>query len=180
MSVTRLKELIYELECIQYGNFKLSSGGISNYKIFCDPLFENSEARNILGKIGYQVLKEIEDEKTYEIVGVITGGYEFAKFVAEIADRQAVGVNPHNGKVTGNVLNENICYFEDVVTTGSSILKCRNILRKYDRKDNYSISIIDRLQGAEENLRKNGIELKTILTIADLGIYNYTTDDLQK
>jgi len=166
----RLKELFHELNCIQYGRFKLASGGVSNYKIFCDPLFENSEAKEILGKIGCQMLQWIEREKTYDIVGVVTGGYEFAKLVAEKARREAVSVNPHNSEVKGTLVEGNVCYFEDVVTKGGSILKCRNILGKYDGKDNYVISIVNRQQGAEENLRKNRIELKYILTKSDLGI----------
>lgn len=164
LSVERLKELFYELKCIQYGSFKLASGGTSNYKIICDPLFENSESRDILGTIGYKMLKGIENGKDYEVVGVVTGGYEFAKLVAEKAGRKAVGINPHNGEVIGNILKEDSCYFEDVVTKGGSILKCRNIHGKNDGKDNHSISIVDRQEGGLENLRKNGIELRSILT----------------
>ena len=170
MSVDRLKELFYELNCIQYGNFKLASGGTSNYKIICDMLFENSEAREIISTIGYRMLKELESEKTYEIVGVVTGGYEFAKLVAEKAGRKAVGVNPHNSGVIGRVEKENVCYFEDVVTKGGSIIKSRNILRKFDGKDDHAISIVDRQEGGLENLRENGVELRSILTRTDLMI----------
>lgn len=170
MSIERLKELFYELKCIQYGNFKLASGGTSNYKIICDSLFENSEAREIIGTLGYKMLKELESEKTYEIVGVVTGGYEFAKLVAEKTCRKAVGVNPHNGEVIGKVEKENVCYFEDVVTKGGSIIKSRNILGRHFRKDNHAISIVDRQEGGLENLRENGIELRSILTKTDLMI----------
>ncbi len=170
MSLERLKELFHELNCVQYGEFKLASGGISNYKIFADPLFENFEAKEILGRIGHRMLLEVENEKKYEIVGVLTGGYEFAKTVAKESGRKAVGVNPHNGEISGNIINEKVCYFEDIVTKGGSILKCRNILRKCDRKDNYAVTIVDRQEGGEENLRKNGIELKSIFTKNDLYI----------
>lgn len=167
LSIERLKELFHELNCIQYGRFQLASGGTSDYKIFSDPLFKNSEAREILGNIGYEMFKEIEQ---YEIVGVVTGGYEFAKLVAERAGRESIGVNPHNGEIKGIPKKENFCYFEDVVTKGGSILKCRKILNKNDGKDNRSITIVDREEGAKENLRKNGIELKSILTKTELGL----------
>jgi orotate phosphoribosyltransferase len=106
LSVGRLKELFHELNCIQYGKFKLVSGGTSNYKILCDPLFENSEAKDILGKLGYRMLQEIENRKTYEILGVVTGGYEFAKLVARMSGRNAIGINPHNSEVIGNIKKE--------------------------------------------------------------------------
>ena len=169
MSLERLKELFHELNCVQYGNFKLASGGISYYKIICDPLFENPEARGIIGKLGYEALQEIENGKTCEIVGVVTGGYEFAKLVAERAGRKAISVNPHNGEVNGSPKDGSRCYFEDIVTKGGSVLKCHNILGR-NEKDNYAISFVDRLEGAEENLRMRGIKLKCFLTKNDLGI----------
>jgi orotate phosphoribosyltransferase len=169
MLIERLKELIYELDCIKYGRFPLASGGVSNYKIISDSLFENSEAREILSRIGYKLLQKIESEKTYELVGVITGGYEFAKLLAEKSGREVIGVNPHNGEINGNLINENICYFEDVVTKGGSILKCRNIIGK-NGKDGYAVAIVDRQEGAKENLRENGIELRSILAKTDLEI----------
>ena len=170
----RLKELFHELNCIQYGKFKLASGGISNYKIFCDPLFENSESREILSRIGYRMLQEIESEKTYEIVDVVTGGYEFAKLVSERAGREAVSVNPHNNEIKGIPIEGNICYFEDVVTKGGSILKCHNIIKNFipNIKDKKALCIVDREENGIENLRKNGIELKYILTKSDLDIKN--------
>ena len=165
----RLKELFHDLNCIQYGEFKLASGGISYYKIICDSLFENPEARDVIGKLGYEALQEVEDGKTCDIVGVVTGGYEFAKLVAERAGREAISVNPHNGEVNGNLKEGSRCYFEDIVTKGGSILKCHNILGR-NEKDNYAISLVDRLEGAEENLRMSGIKLKSFLTKNDLGI----------
>jgi len=165
MSIERLKELVHELDCIKYGRFPLASGGFSYYKIICDALFENSEAREVLGTLGYEMFKGID--KTYEIVGVVTGGYEFAKLVADKAGRKVIGVNPHNGEVIGKVEKENVCYFEDVVTKGGSILKSRNILGRYSDK---AISIVDRQEGGLENLRENGIRLRSILTRTDLRI----------
>ncbi len=156
------------MDCIQYGEFELASGGVSNYKIFCDPLFENSEAREVLGTIGYKTFQKIENNKKYDMVGIVTGGYEFAKVVAENAGREVISVNPHNGKVRGSLKEESICFFEDVVTRGGSILKCRNILGKDDGKDDYAIAIIDREQDAKENLINNGIKLESILTKSDL------------
>jgi orotate phosphoribosyltransferase len=172
MSKERLKEMFHELDCIEYGTFELASGGVSNYKVFCDPLFKNEEAREILGKLGYQMFREIEGRKTYEILGVMTGGYEFAKIVAEIAGRNVVGVNPHNNEIKGTIRRRNICYFEDVVTSGGSILKSSEIIRSLHPliESNKAISIVDREDGGRYNLKRNKIYLKYILTKRELGI----------
>jgi len=161
-----LKELIHELKCIQYGRFKLDSGGISDYKIICDSLFVNEEAKSLLSKLGHRMFQDVERGKRYDIVGIVTGGYEFAKLVSERINRKVVAVNPHNGSVNGRLEQENQCYFEDVVTKGGSIIKCKNILGK--NGNDFAISIVDRQENAEDNLRKNGIELRSILTRIDL------------
>jgi len=178
----RLKELIHELNCIEYGEFELASGGVSDYKIVCDRLFLKFEPKYILGRLGSDILSDIEERtgKRYDIVGVVTGGFEFAKLVAEVAERKddVISVNPHNGEVKAipekeiNIKFSNLCYFEDVVTKGGSVLKCRNILEKHDGKDDQAISIINRQEGGEENLEQNGIKLNHILTKNDLEIKN--------
>jgi len=165
----RLKELIHELDCIKYGRFKLASGKVSSYKIVCDPLFKNDEAREILGTLGSQLFQKIEDNDNYDIVGVITGGYEFAELIGKKTGREIIGVNPHNNTVVGKLKHSNRFYSEDVTTTGESIIKCHNTLGS-TQGSCYAIVIVDREEGSEDNLRNKGIKLKCLLTKKDLGI----------
>ncbi|MFH0929149.1 MAG: hypothetical protein V1818_02205 [Candidatus Aenigmatarchaeota archaeon] len=166
--------MFHELECIKYSNegFKLASGGTSKYKVFCDPLFKNREAREILCKRGYEMFQEIENGKTYDIVGIVTGGNEFAKMVAEIAKRDIISINPHTGDIKGKLVKNNVCYFDDIFTKGGTVLKCSALLRQaYPYiEDEKARGIVDRCEGAVQNLGKADIELRTILTVNDLGI----------
>lgn len=166
----RLNELVHELDCIEYGTRVLSSGGKSNYKINCDALIENPESRIILAKMGSETLLSIDKNREYEIVGIMGGGYNFGRVVAGYMGREIVGVNPHDGLVYGRVKKPCVCWFEDVVTKGQSILKCRSILKKPNLKDNYAVSIADREEGGRETLLENGIELRSIFTKRELGI----------
>jgi orotate phosphoribosyltransferase len=165
----RLKEMVHEMDCIKYGTFPLASGGNSYYKIDCGKLSINKESRNILGKMGSDMLLDIEKGKTYEIIGVMSGGYKFGKIVAERLGRNVVGVDPHNGKVYGKISRPHACLFEDVVTKGGSVLKCQKIIGDYPSAK-HAICIADREEGGKFNLRKKGIELKSILTIKEMGV----------
>lgn len=170
--IERLKELMHELDCIQYGKFKLASGKESNYKIKCDPLFMNDEAKEILGTLGYRKLREVESNHGYyELVGVLTGGNEFAKIIAKGRGREVVSVDPHSKSILSGFYPSCLqkCYCEDVVTSGGSIMKCRDAIgMRFD--NDCAISIVDREEGGKENLKNNGIELYSILKRSELKI----------
>jgi len=56
---------------------------------------------------------------------------------------------------------------EDVTTTGGSVLKAVNAVREFDCKIDVVITIVDRMEGAKENLAKEGITLISLLTVGD-------------
>jgi orotate phosphoribosyltransferase len=170
--IERLKELFHELDCIKYGRFPLASGGFSNYKIECDNLFKNQEAREILGAIGYGMLEQIERKHgVCNLIGVMQGGYNFGKIVADIDGRDIAGVNPHNTGVIGKV-DEKLpdIWWEDVVTRGKSTIKCESILYGERQRKGYVRAIVDRLQGGRKNFEAAGMEFEAIMTKDDLGI----------
>lgn len=57
---------------------------------------------------------------------------------------------------------------DDVATTGSSLLDSVNILRENSLKVNEAIVIVDREEGARENLQKLNIKLCSIFSIKEL------------
>ena len=57
---------------------------------------------------------------------------------------------------------------EDVTTTGGSSLKAVKVLRSLDYNVNRVVSIVDRNEGALEMFAKENIELRSLVTIADL------------
>jgi orotate phosphoribosyltransferase len=174
MEKENLIQLLHRLKCIKYSEegFELTSGGTSKYKVFCDPLFKDYEARKILGNLGCKMLHNIENNKSYEIVGIVTGGEEFAKLVSEKSKRDMVSFNPHTGKIDGEIKKRNVYIFDDVVTKGGTVIKCQKALEaKYpDIGSILARCIVDRCEGGSYNLRNHSIELETLLTVNDLGI----------
>jgi len=64
--------------------------------------------------------------------------------------------------------NTTVVLLEDVTTRGGSVLEAVHAVRARGATVKQVITIVDRLEGASENLRKEGIELRPIFTTEDL------------
>ena len=150
----RLIELFYELETIEYGNFILRSGKESRYKIFADRVLLHPEGSSLCGKLGLEAVTKIElnDGMEYGIAGIISGGAMFAQSI-------------------GNEGNRSRILLEDVGTTAGSIIDTTEFMKEKNIEYcGYTIVIVDREEGARENLQEKNMKLVSILTKKDLGI----------
>lgn len=66
---------------------------------------------------------------------------------------------------------DNCIIIEDVITSGSSILETVNILRKEQLNVTQALVIIDREQGARNNLESHNIEVKSLYTVTEFMKY---------
>jgi orotate phosphoribosyltransferase len=57
---------------------------------------------------------------------------------------------------------------DDVATTGGSILNAARIVRNYGPDVKEAWVVVDRMQGAAESLKEEGIELKSLATLPDI------------
>jgi orotate phosphoribosyltransferase len=72
-------------------------------------------------------------------------------------------------KIDGNFKpNSNVILLDDVTTKGGSVMQAVEAVRTQGAKVVKIITIVDRLEGAAERLRKEGIELIPIFTTRDL------------
>jgi orotate phosphoribosyltransferase len=60
-----------------------------------------------------------------------------------------------------------VILFEDVTTTGGSAMQAVNQARRLECTILKAISVVDRLEGAEENFRKEGIKFEALFTWRD-------------
>ncbi len=71
--------------------------------------------------------------------------------------------------IEGNIKgSKSVLLIEDILTTAGAALKSANILRDAGYNVTGILGTIDRLQGAEENIVKEGFKYDTLLTIKDL------------
>ncbi len=63
---------------------------------------------------------------------------------------------------------DRIIIIDDTATTGKSLIESAQIIRNHGFRTNKAVVILDRKEGAQQNLEKIGIELRSLFTIEDL------------
>lgn len=165
---SRIKQTAY-LE----GDFILRSGKRSKY--YLDKyLFETCP--DILKALGEEFARHVTEDVTL-IAGAELGGVALAA-----ATSMATGVNwiivrnTKKGYGTGKMIegalkkDDVVLLVEDVATTGGQVVEAAKAITQAGGKVKKIVSVIDRKQGAEENIAKAGFEYESILTKYDLGI----------
>ncbi len=166
--IKRVKETSY-LE----GDFVLRSGKRSTY--YMDKyLFETCP--DILRALAEEFAKYITDDVTL-IAGAELGGVALAAATAMAADKNWIIVrNSKKGYGTGKMVEgvlkagDVVLLVEDIATTGGQVLEAAKIITEAGASVKKIVCVIDRKQGAEENVTGAGFTFESIMTKDDLGI----------
>jgi orotate phosphoribosyltransferase len=160
------------------GPFKLASGGTSDYYLDMKPTMFSPEGLNLIADIVYDMLRE--DRSVDAVGGLELGAVPIANavsmrsFSARPVDAFVVRKDRKDHgtakKIDGNFRpNSNVVLFEDVTTRGGSVMEAVHAVRARGATVTKIITLVDRLEGAVENLQKEGIRLEAVFTIRDLG-----------
>ena len=172
----RLREIIRQKSLLTQHTFKLASGGRSNYYFDMKATMFDPEGAALIAEIIYDLLRREGD-------GVSIGGLELGAvpIIASVCARSWPD-SPINGfvvrketkghgtdqRIDGNFNpNSTVVLFEDVTTKGGSVLQAVRAVRERGARVKKIITIVDRLEGATENLQKEGLELFPIFTTRD-------------
>lgn len=166
--IRRIKETAY-LE----GDFTLRSGKKSKY--YLDKyLFETHP--DILKALGQEFANYASDDVTL-IAGAELGGVALAAATAMQTGKKWIIVrNSKKGYGTGKMIEGTISpgdvvlLTEDIATTGGQVLEAAKIITEAGAKVEKIVCVIDRKQGAEQNITDAGYTFDSILTKDDLGI----------
>ncbi len=166
--IKRIKETAY-LE----GDFILRSGKPSKY--YLDKyLFETCP--DILKALAQEFAKHVTEDVTL-IAGAELGGVALAAATAMETGRNWVIVRNSKkdygtGKLIEGALNKGdvVLLVEDIATTGGQVLEAAETLTRAGAIVKKIVCVIDRKQGAEENVSGAGYRFESILTRDDLGI----------
>ncbi len=165
---SRIREAAY-LE----GNFTLRSGRKSNY--YLDKyLFETQP--DILKALGDMFAGFVKSSTTL-IAGAELGGVSLAAATSMSANKPFVIIRnnkkdygtqkPFEGKLTDS---DSVLLVEDIATTGGQVLEAAKLICELGAKVESIISVIDRQEGARENIEAAGFTFDSLFTKADLGI----------
>jgi len=166
--IKRIKETAY-LE----GDFILRSGKRSKY--YLDKyLFETCP--DILKALAKEFAKHVGDDITL-IAGAELGGVALAAATAmETGKNWVIIRNSKKGygteKLIEGVLKQGdvVLLVEDIATTGGQVLEAAKVITEAGAKVKKIVAVIDRKQGAGENITSAGYKFESLLTKDDLGI----------
>ena len=166
--ICRVKETSY-LE----GDFVLRSGKKSKY--YMDKyLFETCP--DILRALGEEFAKHITDDVTL-IAGAELGGVALAAATAMASGKNWIIVrNSKKGYGTGKMVegvlkaDDVVLIVEDIATTGGQVIEAAKIITDAGAAVKEIVCVIDRKQGARENVTGAGFAFDSIMTKDDLGI----------
>jgi len=172
--VTR-EELIKRIKQTAYleGNFTLRSGKKSKY--YLDKyLFETCP--DILEALGVEFAGYVTEDVTL-IAGAELGGVALAAATAMATGKNWIIVrNSKKGYGTGKLIEgvlkkgDVVLLVEDIATTGGQVLEATKVITEAGAEVKKIVCVIDRKQGAEENITNAGYKFESILTKDDLGI----------
>ncbi|MBC7783146.1 MAG: orotate phosphoribosyltransferase [Burkholderiales bacterium] len=172
MTRDQLLERIKTL-AILHGEFTLRSGKKSKYYVDKYRFETQPDVLAALGKLfATHVTPEID-----RIAGPELGAVCLAAATSIEANKPFIMVRKAakeygTTKRVEGVLNpgEKVLMVEDILTTGGAVLEAAKSLTDAGANIVKIVGVIDRLEGARENIERAGFKMDALFTIADLGI----------
>src|ERR1700704_886887 len=159
------------------GPFKLASGAMSDYYLDLKPTMFDPHGAALIGEI---INGMLADDRDVDAIGGLELG---AVPISAAVSALSVNARPIKSfvvrkeskdhgtakKIDGNFTpNTTVVLIEDVTTRGGSVMQAVRAVREKGATVKRIITIVDRLEGAAENLKKEGIALEAIFTTRDL------------
>ncbi len=174
----RLLELIKEKAVIRR-EIKLASGKTSNYYIDCRKITLDPEGAYLVAEVLFETLKNDEIDALGGLTlgaDPICGAYTAASYlnkkpVPAFIVRKELKEHGTMKKIEGNLREgSRVAIVDDVATTGGSLLKAIKAAEEHKCIVKRVIVLVDREEGARENLAKEGYNLETLYTKKELGV----------
>lgn len=174
----RLLEIIRKKSLLTEGGpFKLASGATSDYYLDMKPTMLDPEGASLIADVVFDMLAAVPAVEA--IGGLELGAVPIVSAVCArsfpqrpldgFIVRKATKDHGTEKKIDGNFRpNSNVVLVEDVTTKGGSVMQAVEAVRARGATVKTIITLVDRLEGAEANLKKEGLALMPIFTARDL------------
>jgi len=166
--VNPIAALLIKYKAIETGDFTLASGAKSTYYIDVKTAVTHPDLLNAIAKL-------VSQSHEFDVVaGVAVGGVPLAVATALAAKKPYAIIRAEeksHGKkemIIGYVRNKRVLLIEDVTTSGGSALYGIETLRTAGAQADRVVTIVDREEGAEALLRKQGIEFLPLVRVSEL------------
>lgn len=166
-----LINLLKDNHVVKYGKFTLSSGRESSYYVDMKRAITDP---TILIKIAEIISEKISEEKIDKVAGPALGAIPIVTAVSiessipMLMIRKAKKDYGTSELIEGDLIDDDVVVvLEDVTTTGNSLIKAIKAVSSNGGLVKRAFVVVDREEGAIENLKKEGIKLEPLVTVKD-------------
>lgn len=164
-----LKDKLIEANAVRFGNFELTSGIKTNYYIDMKRAMTRPD---ILEETVNELAKHVTAQA---IAGVELGaipllvGLSLKLKIPHLIVRKVAPGHGTQDMFIGDIKKDGIFdIIEDVVTTGNSVLKAAELLKRNGAKVSKVICVVDREEGGRQLLSSNHIMFTSIFRASEL------------
>jgi orotate phosphoribosyltransferase len=169
MATEELVAALIETEAVQFGEFELSHGGTSEY--YVDKyLFETDP--QALSAIATAFAERVDETK---LAGVALGAVPLVAVTSvETGLPYVIARKQRKDYGTSNLIEgrldegEEVVVLEDIATTGQSAIDAVEALREAGAVVDRVLVVVDRQEGARDNLADHDVELEALVTADQL------------
>ncbi|MGA3290136.1 MAG: orotate phosphoribosyltransferase [Candidatus Bathyarchaeia archaeon] len=172
----KMANILFKIDAIKFGVFKLSNGKASPYYIDLRVIPSFPDAfREICDFYAEYITNQIGVKNFDRMAGVPLTGIVFASQVAYnlkkpfIYMRKGVRMHGRERRVEGILASgDKVLLIDDLVTTGLTLKKAAEAVRAEGGVVTDAVVFLDREEGGNQQLEKNGINLHTLLKISEV------------
>lgn len=165
---------LYEIDGIKFGEFTLTSGKTSPYYADLRVIPSHPNLFDKVTDFCVDLINEEINKDYFKVAGVPTAGLPLATLISQKLRLPLLYVRKekksHGRKkgIEGKFSGGEVVLVDDVTTTGGSIKEAAETVRDEGGKVKHAVVVLDREEGAKEELEKNGINLHSCYTITEL------------
>jgi uridine monophosphate synthetase len=174
---SRIANALYNSGCLKFGNFRIKSGVSSPYYIDLAHLLASPQDFHSLVDVAVtEIAKLISEQKIAKLASIELKGALILPCIACHLNMPCIIVRKEEktygatGRIAGAdvVKGENVLFFDDVVSEGSSKLEGIRPLQDLGAHVRTIVVVVDREQCGKENLEKHGLKVHALAKISDL------------
>jgi len=172
-----IADALYNSGCLKFGSFKIKSGALSPYYIDLGRLLSAPKELDTIAECAAKKIMEImASDRVNKLASIELKGALILPSIACKLNLPCVVVRKEEKKygVTGRVVGadvvkgDQILFFDDVISEGSSKLEGIRPLEELGAKVKNLVVVVDREQGGKENIEKLGYKIHALTNISTL------------
>ncbi len=181
-------KLLVRIDALKFGVFLLSKGKWSSYYIDLRIIPSFPGAFRRVGEIYVELANNVVNAKNFlRVAGIPTAGIPFASLLAFFLSkpylyvRKAIKTHGRQRRVEG-ILHpgDSVLLVDDLITSGTTLLEAVDAIKSEGGVVKHALVLIDRQEGGEETLEKEGIKLHSLIKMYEVAQTLYDIEAIDK